>query len=69
MILHIELFRGENCWLARIAVEISVAKVLGTGVLPTPFTLQAPAHQVKARLQELNPGARIVVVEELPHTL
>lgn len=69
MILHIEIFRGENCWLARIAAEVSVAKVLGTDTLPTPFSLQAPAHEVKARLQELNPGARIVCTEELPHLL
>ncbi len=69
MIKRIEIFRGENCWLARIAVEVSLEETLGTDILPTPFTLQASAHQVKARLQELNPNARIIFLEEVPHPL
>lgn len=69
MIQRIEIFRGENCWLARITVEVSALKTLRTDVLPTPFTPQAPAHQVKARLQELNSGARIIFLEEIPHPL
>ena len=54
---HIEILRGPNCWLARLPAPAQT--------IPLPFTVKAPAHEVKAALQKLHPNARIVFLEEV----
>lgn len=65
MIHTIEIFRGEDVWLAKVSVLSTLYGALITEALPTPFRLQTPACQVKERLQQLNPDARIVFLEEV----
>lgn len=63
--LNIEIFRGEKVWLARLSGNSTIWRAFGTDTLPTAFRLQMPACEVKARLQQLNPQARIVFLEEV----
>lgn len=63
--LNIEIFRGEEVWLVKLSGDSSIHGAFGTDTLPTAFRLQMPACQVKARLQQLNPGARITFLEEV----
>ena len=66
MMIHtIEIFRGEDVWLAKVSVLSTLYGSLSAEALPTPFRTQTPACQVKERLQQLNPDARIVFLEEV----
>jgi hypothetical protein len=61
----IEIFRGEDVWMAKVSVVSPLYGALAAEPLPTPFLSWVPACQVKERLQELNPNARIVFLEEV----
>ena len=61
----IEIFRGPHVWMARFPHNSAVCHIFGTDTLPTVFRPHVPAHEVKAALEKLNPGARIVFLEEV----
>lgn len=63
--LNIEIFRGDVVWLVKISGDSAIYGAFGTDTLPTAFRLEMPACQVKERLEQLNPGARITFLEEV----
>lgn len=63
--LNIEIFRGKEVWLVKLSGDSDIHGAFGTDTLPTAFRLETPACQVKARLHQLNPGARITFLEEV----
>ena len=55
---------NRNCWTATLD-GISANMLFGTSTLPTAFTLQMEAQEVRRRIEELNPGCIVAVVENV----
>lgn len=60
---RIQLFRGENAWMARSS-NPELVRLFGTDTIPTAFTTEANATEVRHRIQELNPNAQVEVLLE-----
>ena len=56
---------GPDGWLARFHDDAEIMALFhGTDTLPTSFTLLEPGEQVRARIQALNPGHRVRLVDQ-----
>ena len=61
----ITIFPGPYGWLARFHDDAEIMALFhGTDTLPTSFTLLEPGEQVRARIQALNPGHRVRLVDQ-----
>ncbi len=52
-----------NSWVAWFKDDGETKKLMGTDVLPTPFTLKTPRHDVIKALSELNPTYQVISKE------
>ena len=50
----ITLYVFDDAWMARFS-NPAIARIMGSPVVPTSFTAQAPAERVLARIRALNP--------------
>ena len=55
---------SQNCWTATFD-DRDTMKLFGTSTLPTAFTLQMEAKEVRRRIEELNPECIVAVVENV----
>ena len=54
---------SRNAWLARFEGDAEVLRLFGTDTLPTGYTLLCDGVDVRAALQQRNPGALVRLVE------
>jgi hypothetical protein len=60
----IVLYRTPQGWMSRTD-NPQVAELFGTDTLPTAFTADAPADDVLAAIQKLNPDAYVLVSDRI----
>ena len=58
---------NQNCWAATFD-DVETLKLFGTQTIQTPFTLQVGAQEARKRIENLNPGYTVAVVENLSST-
>ena len=56
----IRLINSEKGWLARFIDDDDVLQLFGTDTVPTAFTEQASPMVVKAEIERLNPGYKVL---------
>lgn len=59
--------QSSQCWLATWTVDgqpaADILDIMGTHILPTGYTWNAPGSMVGPEIQALNPDALVVVIE------
>ena len=62
--MTIRLKLTSTGWIAEFVGDTEIQQLFGTTQIPTPFTRNASAATVLARMKELNPRHTVVIIEE-----